>query len=227
MLTLPHFSLFSCHSAAEMGETPQGGHATGSRLFCTCIPASQGTDAGSGGCSGEGEHWETLPWPPRELGTWHRSRVAQDLQVSVPFCPEERRGGQLEEQRLICCVSYLGARRPRQEKLSGVRTSADPELAEVCGETSVGFRPGPGRGMSNARPKHGAEDRDIVGGEGEGCRAKRERGRHFKCRLVRPIPPPLQSRLFSRGRRRDGSRGETSRGKGLFFSLRPSERSPP
>ena len=76
------------------------------------------------------------------------------------FLPkEERREGQLEEQRHICCVSYLGARRPRQKKLSGIRTSADPELAEVCSETSVGFGPGPRRGMSNARPKHGAEER--------------------------------------------------------------------
>lgn len=82
--------------------------------------------------------------------------MAQELQVSVPFCP--KRGGQLEQRR-ICCVSYLRARRPRQKKLSGIRTSADPELAKVCGETSVAFRPGPGKGMSNVRPKHGAEER--------------------------------------------------------------------
>lgn len=76
------------------------------------------------------------------------------------FLPkEERWGGQLVEQRYICCISHPGARRPRQKKLSGIRTSADPERAEVCGETSVGFHPGPGRGMSNVRPKHGAEER--------------------------------------------------------------------
>lgn len=39
--------------------------------------------------------------------------------------------------------------------------------------------------------------------------------------------PPLQSRLFSRGWRRDSSSRETGRGKGIFFSLRPSEPSPP
>lgn len=38
---------------------------------------------------------------------------------------------------------------------------------------------------------------------------------------------PLQSRLFSRGWRRDGSSGETGRGKGLFFSFWPSVFSPP
>lgn len=49
------------------------------------------------------------------------------------FVPkEERRGGQLEEQRCICCVSYLGARR---KSSWGIRTSADPELAKVCSET--------------------------------------------------------------------------------------------
>jgi len=87
----------------------------------------------------------------------------QDGSRASGFCSflpkEERKGGQLEEQRHICCVSYLGTRRPRQKKLSGIRTSADPELAEVCAETSLGFGPGSGRGMSNARPRHGAEER--------------------------------------------------------------------
>lgn len=70
VLTFPHFSLFSCHSAVEVGETPWDGYTAGCRLFRTCIPASQGTDTGSRGCSDEGDHCETLPQPPWELGTW-------------------------------------------------------------------------------------------------------------------------------------------------------------
>lgn len=41
------------------------------------------------------------------------------------FVPEEeRRGGQLEEQRQICRVSHLGAHRARQGEIAGLRTSA-------------------------------------------------------------------------------------------------------
>lgn len=65
------------------------------------------------------------------------------------------------------------------------------------------------------------ENRDIVGGEGEGIWARGERGEALQIQAAPTNFPPLQSRLFSRGWRRDSSSWETGRGKGIFFLLWP------
>lgn len=138
------------------------------------------------------------------------------------FLPkEERRGGQLEEQRCeLLCQSSRGT----QGKAGRALRTQDK-----CSDTSVGFGPGPGRGMRGVRPNCGAGERKQRHCGREGGRMLGS-GRTREALPIQAAPthfPPLQSQLFSRGWRRDSSSREAGGGKGVFFSLWPSEPSPP
>lgn len=57
------------------------------------------------------------------------------------------------------------------------------------------------------------ENRDVVGGEGEGCWAQGERGRHFKFRLLPTIFPPCSHGCSARGGGETAPAGRLAEGK--------------
>lgn len=179
----PLFSLFVSQCCRGGVRLLGGGHATGSRLFCWCIPASQGTDAGAGAAQTRRSTETPCPGHHGSLGCGTGAGW-------LLFLSAQRRGGEDRWRSSICCTTYLGARRPRQKKLLGLGTSAAPGLAKVCSETSVGFGRGPGKGISNVRPKHGAEERKQRQEERARCAGLREnKGGTSNAGCSDPFPP--------------------------------------